>query len=152
MKCLHLNPSNYRYLNEGKHFQTFSKVKIFVNKSKKWLKIILCLMSAVELVGVKILWVHLKALGMRMWKLVLGLSLAQILPKKINKMIRRIWYGRFILIAAVDMLWRERLFWLQLIFALLAFAFWLHTFIRLYSIPFLRTKYFLSVFFPFLIF
>ena len=29
----------------------------------------------------------LKALGMRMWKLVLGLPVAQILPEKINKML-----------------------------------------------------------------
>ena len=45
-----------------------------------------CLMSAVVLVGVKILFAHLKALEMRMLKLVLDLSLAQILPEKISKM------------------------------------------------------------------
>ena len=43
------------------------------------------LMSAVELVGVKICLVHLKALEMRMRKLVLDLSVAQILPEKIYK-------------------------------------------------------------------
>ena len=43
------------------------------------------LMSAVELVGVKICLAHLKALEMRMRKLVLDLSVAQILPEKINK-------------------------------------------------------------------
>ena len=43
------------------------------------------LMSAVELVGVKI-W-YVKALEMRMRKLVLDFSLAQILPEKINKML-----------------------------------------------------------------
>ena len=43
------------------------------------------LMSAVELVGVKNLFAHLKALEMRMQKLVLDLSVAQILPGKINK-------------------------------------------------------------------
>ena len=46
-----------------------------------------CLMSAVELVGVKNLYVHVKALGMRMPKLVLGLFVAQVLPKKIKKML-----------------------------------------------------------------
>ena len=45
------------------------------------------LISAVELVGVKIWFVHLKALEMRMRKLVLELSVAQILPEKINKML-----------------------------------------------------------------
>ena len=44
------------------------------------------LMSAVDLVGVKILFAHLKALQMRMRKLVLDFSVAQILPEKINKM------------------------------------------------------------------
>ena len=44
------------------------------------------LMTAVEIVGVKIVFFHLKALEMRMRKLVLDLSLAQILPAKINKM------------------------------------------------------------------
>ena len=37
-----------------------------------------CLMLAVGLVGVKTLYAHVKALGMRMQKLVLGLSLTQI--------------------------------------------------------------------------
>ena len=46
-----------------------------------------CVMSAVELVGIKILWVHAKALKMRVRKLVSGLFLAQILPEKINKML-----------------------------------------------------------------
>ena len=47
-----------------------------------------CLMSAVKLVGVKIRWVHVKTLvEMRMRKLVLGLSLAQIISEKINKML-----------------------------------------------------------------
>ena len=44
-----------------------------------------CLVSAVELVGVKIKYAHVKALGMRIRKLVL--FLAQILPEKINKII-----------------------------------------------------------------
>ena len=43
-------------------------------------------MSAVELVGVKILFAHLKALEMKMQKLALDLSVAQILPEKLNKM------------------------------------------------------------------
>ena len=43
-------------------------------------------MSAVELVGVKIRFAHLKALEMRMRKLVLDLSVTQILPEKIDKM------------------------------------------------------------------
>ena len=42
-------------------------------------------MSAVALVGVKIGFVHLKALEMRRLKLVLELFVAQILPEKINK-------------------------------------------------------------------
>ena len=46
-----------------------------------------CLTSAIELVRVKIWCVYGKALGMRMQKLVLDLSLAQILPEKINKML-----------------------------------------------------------------
>ena len=45
-----------------------------------------CLISAAELVGVKIWYAHWKALGMRMRKLVLVFSVAQILPEKINKM------------------------------------------------------------------
>ena len=45
-----------------------------------------CLMSAVVLVRVKFYLVHLKAFEMRMRKLVLDLSLAKILPEKINKM------------------------------------------------------------------
>ena len=52
----------------------------------KWLKIMFCLMSAVELVGVKICWVHVKAREMRMQKLVLGFSVAQILLEKMKKM------------------------------------------------------------------
>ena len=44
----------------------------------------LYLMSAVELVGVKIRLAHMKALEIKMRKLVLDLSVAQILPKKIN--------------------------------------------------------------------
>ena len=44
-------------------------------------------MSAVELVGVKIWHAHVKALGMRMRKLVLVLSLPKILTEKINKML-----------------------------------------------------------------
>ena len=43
-------------------------------------------MSAVEWVGVKILFAHLKALAMRMQKLVLDFSVAPILPEKMNKM------------------------------------------------------------------
>ena len=93
----------WRYLVEKK-FQNFSKAKIFFNRSNKWLKIMFCIVSAVELVEITIWWVHVKALEMRMWKLVLGLSLAQILLEKINKMIRILWSGRFILIAAVSLL------------------------------------------------
>ena len=44
------------------------------------------LKSAVELVRVKFLFAHMKALEMRMRKLVLDLSLAQTFPEKINKM------------------------------------------------------------------
>ena len=44
-----------------------------------------CLTSAIELVRVKIWCVYGKALGMRMQKLVLGLSLAQILSEKMKK-------------------------------------------------------------------
>ena len=76
----------WRYLFGGKFFQNFSKAKNFFNRSNKWLKIMLWLVSAVELVEVKIWWIHAKALGMKMWKLVLGLSRAQILLEKINKM------------------------------------------------------------------
>ena len=47
----------------------------------------LCLMSAVALIGVKIWLVNLKALEMRMRKLLLDLYLAQILPEKSKKMI-----------------------------------------------------------------
>ena len=46
-----------------------------------------CLMSAVAMVGGKFRLVHLKALEMRMRKLVLDLSLAQILSEEINKML-----------------------------------------------------------------
>ena len=45
-----------------------------------------CLVSAVELVRVKKLCVHMKALGMRIAKLVLGLSVAQVIPEKIKKL------------------------------------------------------------------
>ena len=43
-------------------------------------------MSALKMVGIKIWLVHPKALGIRMQKLVLYLSLVQILPEKIKKM------------------------------------------------------------------
>ena len=75
--------------------------KNFLYTSNKWLKIMFCLMSAVELVGVKIWWVHMKASEMRIWKLVLGLSLGQILPEKINNMIRVLCPGRFSLVESV---------------------------------------------------
>ena len=39
---------------DGKIFQNFSKAKLFSYMSNKWLKIMFCLMSAVELVGVHI--------------------------------------------------------------------------------------------------
>ena len=97
-----MNSSNY--LNEdfdGKKFQNFSEAKIFLYGWNNWLKIMFCLMSAVELVGVTIWWVHVKAREMRMRKLVLGLSLAQILPKKINKMICMLCPGRFSLVESV---------------------------------------------------
>ena len=42
-------------------------------------------MSAVDLLGVKIGWVHVRALEMKMQKLVLGWSLAQMLPEKTYK-------------------------------------------------------------------
>ena len=67
--------------------QNFSKGKKFYCQSNKWLKIMFCLMSAVALVGVKIWFVHLKALEIRMRKLVLDLSLAQILSEEISKML-----------------------------------------------------------------
>ena len=76
------------YLNEyiwWNFFHNFSTPKSFSNRSNKWLRIMFCLMSAVALVKVKIWHVHVKALGMRMRKLVLGLSAAQRLPEKINK-------------------------------------------------------------------
>ena len=69
-----------------KKFQNFSKAKKSYDQCNKWLNIVFNLMSAVELVGVKICFVHPKALEMRMRKLVLILSVAQILPEKINKM------------------------------------------------------------------
>ena len=46
----------------------------------------MALISAVELVGVKTWLAYLKALETRMRKLVLDLSLTQILPEKNNKM------------------------------------------------------------------
>ena len=88
---------------DGKKFQNFSEAKNFLFRSNKWLKIMFCLMSAVELVGVKICWVHEKAHEMRMQKLLLGLSLAQILPEKINKMIRMVCPGRFSLVESVHL-------------------------------------------------
>ena len=54
-----------RYLVKKK-IQNFSKAKMFFNRSNKLLKIMFCLMSAVELVGVIISWVHVKALETRM--------------------------------------------------------------------------------------
>ena len=102
LKCLYMKPSNY--LNEDiwwKKISKFFKSNFFFDRSNKWLKIMFCLMSAVDLVGVTIWWLHVKALGMRMWKLVLGLSLAQILPEKINKMIRMLCPGRFSLVESV---------------------------------------------------
>ena len=53
----------------------------------KMLKIMFYLTSAVELVEVKICFAHLKVLGMRMRKLVLDLSVAEIFPGKINKIL-----------------------------------------------------------------
>ena len=44
-------------------------------------------MSAVELVGVKISYAHVKALEMRLQKFLLSLSVGQIFPEKINKML-----------------------------------------------------------------
>ena len=60
-----------------------------------------CLMSAVRLIGVKIWLVHLKALETRMRKLVLDLSLAQILPEKTNKMFLPKNHGFIILTSSV---------------------------------------------------
>ena len=38
---------------DGKKIQNFSKAKMFFNRSNKWLKLMFCLMSPVELVGLK---------------------------------------------------------------------------------------------------
>ena len=84
LKCLFMVQS--KYLNEDtwwKFFQNFSKTKTFYNRSNKWLKSLFWHGSAVELVGVKILY----ALEMRMRKLLLSLSIAQIHHEKINKML-----------------------------------------------------------------
>ena len=70
---------------DGKKNSNFLEAKKFLYRSNKWLKIMFCLMTAVELVGLKICWVHVKAREMRMRKLVFGLSLAQILPEKMKK-------------------------------------------------------------------
>ena len=61
-----------------KKIKNFLTANIFSNRSNKWPQIVFCFMSAVKLVGLKIIYVHVKALGMRMQKLVLGLSLTQI--------------------------------------------------------------------------
>ena len=67
-------------------FQNFSKEKKFYYQSNKLLIIRFHpIMSAVELVGVKIWSAHLKSLEIRMPKLVLDFSVALILPEKINK-------------------------------------------------------------------
>ena len=50
-------------------------------------QIMFYLMSAVDLVEMKIQFAHLKALEMRMRKLVLDLSVAQILAEIINKIL-----------------------------------------------------------------
>ena len=85
--AIHLtdNKTFFAFEKFWKKNQNFSKAKKFYYQSNKSLKIMFCLMSAVALIGVKIWLVHLKALEMRMRKLVLDLSLAQILPEKINK-------------------------------------------------------------------
>ena len=57
-----------------KTFQNFLKLEKISNRSIKWLKITFCLMSAVKLVGVKILCAHLKVLEMRMQKLCLSVA------------------------------------------------------------------------------
>ena len=68
----------------GKKSQNFSKAKSISYRSNKQLKIMFCHMLAVDLVGVKIWYAHVKALGMRMRKLVLGLCLAQIRNKTLS--------------------------------------------------------------------
>ena len=88
LKFLHMNQS--KCPNEDiwwEKVQNFSKANFFSNRSNEWLKLMFCLMSAVDLVGVKIWQTHVKAIGMKMRKLVLGLSLAQILPEEINKIL-----------------------------------------------------------------
>ena len=94
LKCLFMVQS--KYLNEHillKFFSKFLKAK----KSNKWLKIMFYLMSAIELIVVKIWFAHLKALEMRMRNLVLNLSVVQTLTekiKKINKMFlpKKVWF------------------------------------------------------------
>ena len=56
------------------------------------------LMSAVQVVGVKILFAHLKALEMKMRKLVLDLSVAQIHPEEIKKvfLLQKAWIHWFV--------------------------------------------------------
>ena len=86
LKCLFVVQS--KYLSEDswcKKNSWFIKSIFFSHRLNKWLKIIFCPKSAVALVGVKIWHAHVKAFGMRMRKLVLGLSVAQILLEKINK-------------------------------------------------------------------
>ena len=90
----------WRYLVEKK-FKIFQKQKFFSIGQIDGSKSCFVLLSAVELVGVTIWWVHVKAHEMRMWNLVLGLSLAQILLEKINKMIRMLCPGRFSLVESV---------------------------------------------------
>ena len=69
------------------------KQKSFIISQINSSKSCFCRMSAVELVKVKIWFAHPKALEMRVRKLVLGLSVAQILPEKINNMFltRKAW-------------------------------------------------------------
>ena len=73
-------------------------------------------MSAVKLVGVKIWFAHPKALEMRMRKLVLGLSVAQILPEKINKMFLTKKLGLIDVLLTVILPWSSTLFGWQFCF------------------------------------
>ena len=93
----------------SKNFQNFS----MANQSNKWLKIMFCLISVVALVRRKIWLVHLKALEMRMRKLVLDLSLAQILPEKINKMLSLNYLGFIDVLSTVHTYVMHRIFYFE---------------------------------------
>ena len=70
----------------GKNIK-LSQKQFFFNNSNKCFKIMFFLISAVELVRVKIWCAHLKALEDEDAKIILGLPVGQILPEKIKKML-----------------------------------------------------------------